>query len=582
MYRKFKPLNIPDGWEQYWSKYPNGYSILEALIDWVSQVDDMVENQNELTDTVKSFGERIDEFINQFGAELQNEVQSLLTNWQNSGFLNIVISEALQWQLDDYIATNEQDKLSITTQLQQTEKTLDGVRNVSSYDNVQSAIDSLSNFEHVRFNGGELEISEPIIINKRNIRLLSNGIQRIKAIEPMSACIIFQSSGTDDIVFRNVLKGLRINGNKLADMGILIHDSVGQYASDITLSDIEVVNCLLDGIHIKGPAWSIKIDHIISEYNGRDGIRALMSGTKQVNAVEITNCFIQSNDGNGVTLNGTQHVVKNNIIERNTIGVSVDATLNNGQPAWSNKQVISENYFELNRVAQIGIKSSSNGYVYGFSVVDNYLLGSNNPDDVGTSLIKCEGFPNVGGVFKRNFNDLGSGNATTAIDGGDVFVIGTLIEGTSNVVNSGMARIESIDKYVKTPISAGTIQNATYDLFTNVSDNILSKTEKRITFGFPEVLTNKVIRSVGVFVDTDATDYTIRIVHTIRNIVTGELVKQGYQEITKQASAHCFVNVINSWGNERRKENEYLFAGITSITNNGTSLKFHVPYIEWF
>ena len=117
MYRKFKPLNIPYGWEQYWSKYPNGYSILEALIDWVSQVDDMVENQNELSDTVKSFGERIDEFINQFGAELQTTVTDTLQDWQTSGFLDVVISEALQWQLDDYITTNEQDKNVLTTQL---------------------------------------------------------------------------------------------------------------------------------------------------------------------------------------------------------------------------------------------------------------------------------------------------------------------------------------------------------------------------------------------------------------------------------------------------------------------------------
>lgn len=119
MYRKFKPLNIPDGWEQYWSKYPNGYTIMEALIDWVSQVDDMVDNQNELSDTVKSFGERIDEFINQFGAELQQTVTDTLSEWQDSGFLNIVISEALQWELDDFKTTTEQNFLSVNEQLQQ-------------------------------------------------------------------------------------------------------------------------------------------------------------------------------------------------------------------------------------------------------------------------------------------------------------------------------------------------------------------------------------------------------------------------------------------------------------------------------
>ena len=108
----FKHLNVPDGWEQYWTKYPQGYTVMEALINWVSQVDSMVDNVNE-------WNTYLDAFVNEFDKELQTTVTTILSEWQDSGFLDVVISEALQWQLDDYIATNEQDKLSLTTDLEQ-------------------------------------------------------------------------------------------------------------------------------------------------------------------------------------------------------------------------------------------------------------------------------------------------------------------------------------------------------------------------------------------------------------------------------------------------------------------------------
>lgn len=119
MANKFNHLNVPDQWNHYWSRYPQGYTILEALISWVSQVDSMVDNQNELNGNVEQFRKEIDEFVGRFDKRLQDEVTQTLNDWQNSGFLDVVISTALQWELDNYITTNEQDKLSLNTQLQQ-------------------------------------------------------------------------------------------------------------------------------------------------------------------------------------------------------------------------------------------------------------------------------------------------------------------------------------------------------------------------------------------------------------------------------------------------------------------------------
>lgn len=118
---KFNHLNIPTHWQNYWTRYPEGHTILEALISWVSQVDSMVDNQNKLNDNVEQFRNEIDDFVGRFDERLQDELTHTLKDWQSSGFLDVLISSALQWQLDNYIATNEQDKLSITTQLQEQE-----------------------------------------------------------------------------------------------------------------------------------------------------------------------------------------------------------------------------------------------------------------------------------------------------------------------------------------------------------------------------------------------------------------------------------------------------------------------------
>lgn len=116
---KFNHLNVPEHWQNYWSRYPEGYTILEALISWVSQVDSMVDNQNKLNTNVEQFRNEIDAFVGRFDERLQDEVTITLKDWQASGFLDEVINTALQWQLDDYITTNELDKNSINQQLQQ-------------------------------------------------------------------------------------------------------------------------------------------------------------------------------------------------------------------------------------------------------------------------------------------------------------------------------------------------------------------------------------------------------------------------------------------------------------------------------
>lgn len=50
---KFPKLNFPESWSHYWSKYPEGFTILESLISWVSQVDKMTEQLNKNEDEIQ-------------------------------------------------------------------------------------------------------------------------------------------------------------------------------------------------------------------------------------------------------------------------------------------------------------------------------------------------------------------------------------------------------------------------------------------------------------------------------------------------------------------------------------------------
>lgn len=92
--KKFPHLDVPHQWEEYWTKYPHGYTIFEALCSWTKQVDSMVDNQN-------TWNDYLDNFVKNFDIELQEEVQSTIEKWQNEGLLDGIIESALNTELDN-------------------------------------------------------------------------------------------------------------------------------------------------------------------------------------------------------------------------------------------------------------------------------------------------------------------------------------------------------------------------------------------------------------------------------------------------------------------------------------------------
>jgi hypothetical protein len=85
----FNSLDIPTQWQHEWSKYPQGYTIMEALLNWVNQVNAMVTNINDLNT-------EMDSFISTFDTNLQDKVRQTLTDWLNDGTLaNIITNDVL-------------------------------------------------------------------------------------------------------------------------------------------------------------------------------------------------------------------------------------------------------------------------------------------------------------------------------------------------------------------------------------------------------------------------------------------------------------------------------------------------------
>jgi len=86
MTRRFNHLHVPDQWEQYWTKYPQGYTMMEAIINWVGQVDAMVDDLN-------NTHKHLEDFNNKFITNLKRTTSDYLNEMLSTGaFQDIFLS----------------------------------------------------------------------------------------------------------------------------------------------------------------------------------------------------------------------------------------------------------------------------------------------------------------------------------------------------------------------------------------------------------------------------------------------------------------------------------------------------------
>lgn len=150
---KFNYMDVPYQWKDEFTKYPHGYTIFEALCNWTKQVDNMVDNQNNWIDY-------LDNFVENFEFELQEEVQSTITRWQNEGLLDGIIESALNTELDD-----------VKMQLAQTMILIDDINSL------QNVINNAPDYSTILFPKGATFKMDTDIIMKGKLSLLGNGCE---------------------------------------------------------------------------------------------------------------------------------------------------------------------------------------------------------------------------------------------------------------------------------------------------------------------------------------------------------------------------------------------------------------------
>lgn len=100
---KLTRFKISPQWKILWKTHPDGYTIVENLIEWASQanlLDDEIKNTQ---DKIKKIKERINEFIEKFDADLRGTVADLLEEWDQEGFFEEVINHTIFNELNEVV-----------------------------------------------------------------------------------------------------------------------------------------------------------------------------------------------------------------------------------------------------------------------------------------------------------------------------------------------------------------------------------------------------------------------------------------------------------------------------------------------
>lgn len=150
----YKKLHIPDHWEHYWSKYPNGYTLLEALISWTSQVNDMIVSYNHMSDDMVALDRNFRALEKELRAswegykdhtektytDFREEILTIVNNWISTiepTIQDTVVSSLSGWLADGTLAdiinndvfdmkANQTDLDAVSTQVAQIESELTG------------------------------------------------------------------------------------------------------------------------------------------------------------------------------------------------------------------------------------------------------------------------------------------------------------------------------------------------------------------------------------------------------------------------------------------------------------------------
>lgn len=85
---KLSRFKISPDWKKLLKIHPDGYTIVENLIEWATQANLLDKDFNKLK-------ERMDEFVDKFEADLRGTVADLLKEWEQEGFFDEIINHTI-------------------------------------------------------------------------------------------------------------------------------------------------------------------------------------------------------------------------------------------------------------------------------------------------------------------------------------------------------------------------------------------------------------------------------------------------------------------------------------------------------
>lgn len=412
----FDKLKIPEAWKEYYSKYPNGLSILEALISWASQVDSMVDVMNNWTSY-------LDNFVQQFEFDLQVKVTETLNEWYTSGFLATIITaaignqfETLETQLNELEANLEvKIKQSNLLNVKAYGAVGDGVTDDTDAINAVIQLVKANNLSGIYFPQGTYLIdgNDPLdlvyyydlgglfIDFPTRLLLHPNAILKAKTSDKVGYAII-NLKNTHDVI----IEGGHIIGERYTHIGVLGEFGFGiavRNCKNITIKNVQIRECWGDGLivgaqdgDVSSFSENIYIENVISKNNRRQGLSviscrnlfiencefSLTNGTAPQSGIDlesnvgyitnenitIKNCVFVDNVGFGIVIANT---CKNVVIDGNYLTGCAIVTATS---------VISENVMITNNKIHLPAQLNGQGI---------YCIGNNKDLVIKGNFIKC-------------------------------------------------------------------------------------------------------------------------------------------------------------------------------------------------
>lgn len=389
---KFNKLDVPYQWKDEFTKYPHGYTIFEALCSWTKQVDKMVDNINDWNDY-------LDNFVEKFDSELQEEVQSTITKWQNEGLLDVIIESALNTELDN-VKTNLNGR-EINAMFPPAP--LVGAKFDGSDDS--GALNSIINYISDKGGGtlilppGNCMIASPVTVRK-NCYIKGSGKNVTTVYWDENDTYSFQRmiefeendpnsySGISNLTlnqkrFERGLKDQQNSGvigpkrNVKID-NVRIHNTVGPGIDRAGVENVQITNCeIFDTGH-----------HCIYFSTGGMGVK----NVTVENCVLSTPSYIPGRNM-GANIFKIRHSFSNDVVENikfknNRIGIgrdedAIDISTTNGEELCLIKDVLIENIiYNYNKEFDVPTKKffylGSNSKVENLAIVNNVITGHGN------------------------------------------------------------------------------------------------------------------------------------------------------------------------------------------------------------